>query len=215
MGSQFTAARMVPACCRLFVIFQVDAAVRLAPGIETMDLPDSVGVELRASEELPVLELAPDQDVIINEVLPVSGNMQEHRIVVRMCRANIVDMDAAVKPAACTSHSGQRVVLLDGPGGVGPVQMPRVTQSEFRMRTKRPRRKSALASFKVETEAVLKECLRLDWSRAKINRIVPEGERLAVLEVLARHYRRILAIYRWLSVLGGSESAFTVNPFDL
>jgi len=212
---RFVAARMAPAGCQLSAIFQVDSALRVAPGMEVEKLPAPVEIELRACKELPELQPPPDQEIAHCTEKAKSKTVLEHRFVLRSATAGVVDRAAHVLPPTCSGPVGRRTVLLSGPGGAGTVQMCRVTETEFRMHTKRKRSNAFFFGFKKETDAVVKECLALDWARAKVNRIVAEAEILEVQDVLRENYHRFLAIYRNISAVGVSgETGFGVSQIE-
>jgi len=212
---RFSAARMVPGSCEVLVMFQVDSALRLAPGAPVQLLAAPAEVELRACEELPLLDPPPDQDVALHDETKAKNRIVVHRFVLRMGSASVVERECCVVPPTAEGPLGKRVVLLEDPGGAGAVQMPRVTESEFRMKTKSAKAKTFFSAFKRDTTAVLDECLSLDWSRAKVSRIVAEEERLSVQEILQRNYRKFVAIYRTLSALGVSgDTGFGVGQIE-
>ncbi|CAJ1392831.1 unnamed protein product [Effrenium voratum] len=185
---RFFAARMVPRSCKILAIFQVDSALLTSGATEMLAAP--VEIELRACEELPLLE---PEDFLRKEVVRRKGEL-EHHFVLRMDRACVV-RDCAEHDGSHAAHC-HRTVLLDGPNGV-PVQMPRITESEFRMRTKVPRGRPFYADFCGETPARLRDCFLLDWSRAKVARIAKgEADLKAAEESALAQYRRVLALYR-------------------
>jgi len=202
---RFCIAKMVPASCRLLVIFQVDAALCVAPGLEVQKLEAAAEIELRACTDLPELQPPADQDIALHRQSSCrsAGGGVEHRYVLRLACANAVGCCSRVRPLTqCNDMVGRRTVLLDGPGGAGPVQMPRVTDAEFRMKTTRLRSKPFFAGFKRDSDAIMKECFRLDWSRAKVGRLVEEREREEVQNMLQSNYQKLLAIYRVISAMG-------------
>ncbi|CAE6955318.1 unnamed protein product [Symbiodinium natans] len=207
---RFVAARMIPRSCRVLVIFQVDCALRTPAGCEIEDLETPAEIELRACEELPILAPPSDQEVVLQEARRVSKSL-EHRLVLRMPKA-------AVLHSAPDRGAGaaQRSVLLDGPDGVGPVQMPRITESEFRMRTKPPRGPAFYATFRHESEKVVQACFLLDWSRAKVARLVSkDAERQESERLIATNYRQLVALYRDLSCIGTTgETGFGVTQLE-
>lgn len=189
-GAHFAAARMVPRECKVLGIFQVDSALRVAPGAtEVLEAP--VEIELRACEELPILEPL-EKDIASKEVVKKGGNY-EHRLILRMQEANVLS-----RPATRGPLPSSRSVLLDGPGG--PVQMPRITEREFRMKTKVPRGVPFYADWQSDDEK-LEECFLLDWSRAKVARIVgkcSEIDQKHTEELVLSNYRSLVALYREL-----------------
>ncbi|CAE8624826.1 unnamed protein product [Polarella glacialis] len=61
----------------------------------------------------------------------------------------------------------------------------------------------------------MQECFALDWSRAKVGRLVSEQERSAVQEIIQANYRRFLAMYRVLSANGVSgEAGFGISQIE-
>lgn len=141
--------------------------------------------------------------------------MMEHRVVLRTDRASVVQAEVG-QSLVEESLVGRPVVLLDPPGGVGPpVQMPRVTEEEFRMRTSCPDVRSITASFRRDTDEVMRNCLKVDWPRVKLSRVVTKDERNGVYELLHANYRRIVEWYRRISSIGVSpESGFGVGPME-
>lgn len=198
---RFAGARMVPGGCRLLVIFQVDGDLRLAPGAEVEVLDSPVGVRLRACTELP-------------EPRPTEGCAGcqvgcERRAT--FSEAGVIDCPFRATPHVNGVMHGKRNVFLDGPDGI-PVQMLRVTETEYRLQVQRPRSAAFFAGFKRESTAILQECLDIDWSRAKVGRIADAQEWPAVQDVLQQNYRKIVAIYRYMSAMGLScETGFGVN----
>eukprot|EP00439_Symbiodinium_sp_Y106_P053876 s786_g7.t1 len=118
--------------------------------------------------------------------------------------------------SALGTGCAQRSVLLDGPAGTGPVQMPRITETEFRMRTKLPRGPAFYAAFRRETEKVVQECFLLDWNRAKVARLVSKDtDRQDTQQLLASNYRKLVALYRDLSCIGTTgETGFGVTQLE-
>lgn len=210
-GNRFVAARMIPRSCRVLVIFQVDSALRLPAGCEIEDLATPIEIELRACEELPILAPPPDQEVVVQESRH-AGKALEHRLVLRTPRAALLRSALSARGSGCA----QRSVLLDGPDGTGPVQMPRITETEFRMRTKLPRGPAFYAAFRRETDKVVQECFLLDWSRAKVARLVSKDpDRQDTQQLLASNYRKLVALYRDLSCLGTTgETGFGVTQLE-
>lgn len=207
-------ARMVPAGCQLRVIFQVDSALRVPRGMEVEPLAAPAEIELRACPELATLTPPPDQDVVRSQQKIEPGGAVEHTLVLRLAVAGLVERSSRPFSPAC-NVSGRRTVLMDDPGGAGPVQMPRVTETEFRMRTKQARSKPFFAGFKRESDAVVRECFVLDWSRAKVGRIVGEKDRVAVQDLLQSNYRSLLSIYRIISAMGVTgETGFGVSQME-
>eukprot|EP00927_Polykrikos_kofoidii_P038849 TRINITY_DN33295_c0_g4_i1.p1 TRINITY_DN33295_c0_g4~~TRINITY_DN33295_c0_g4_i1.p1 ORF type:complete len:1137 (+),score=185.90 TRINITY_DN33295_c0_g4_i1:319-3411(+) len=217
-SSKFTAARMVPKGYKVSVVFQVDAALRVPPGMKTQKLQTPAEIELRACEDLPELNPPTDQDVAHNIQRTTSDGQVEHKIVLRTAEAGVIDASLHVAPQVADGPCGRRVVMLDGPAGIGPVQMPRVTETEYRMKTKCARGKSFYAAYKRETEAVVRECFDVDWSRSKMSRIVNSEEHETVQTLLSKNYSKILAIYRHLSAIGvdgSSAASFGVSQIEL
>lgn len=197
---RFAAARMVPKDGKILAIFQVDSALRTNDACELEVLETPVDIELRACEELPLLQ--PEQELARKEVVYVNGEL-EHHLILRMETASVLSRSSSL-----SSKSRNRTVLLDTPAG--PVQMPRITESEFRMRTKVPRGVPFYADFQRESEKLIEECFLLDWSRAKVARIVgksSESDRKATEKVVLANYRRFLGLFRELSV-SGNDAGF-------
>lgn len=94
--------------------------------------------------------------------------------------------------------------------------MPRITETEFRMRTKLPRGPAFYAAFRRETDKVVQECFLLDWSRAKVARLVSKDpDRQDTQQLLASNYRKLVALYRDLSCLGTTgETGFGVTQLE-
>lgn len=194
----FAAARMVPRDGKILAIFQVDSELRTCRHCDLERLPLPVEIELRACEELPVLQ---PEEVVRTELVNVGGEF-EHHLILRMETASVISRSSEA------GRSSGRSVLLDGPAG--PVQMPRVTESEFRMRTKVPRGLPFYADYQRESPKLMEECFLLDWSRAKVARIVgkaSEKDRKSTEEVVLAHYRRVVALFRELSV-SGNDAGF-------
>lgn len=213
-GLSFSIARMVPPKCRLQVIFQVDSALRVPPG-HVENLVPAVNIELRACEELSDLSPPPDQVVVAHRQKTGPKGVVEHSIVLNFWQAVVVGTNRALPPTESVP-SGRRVVLLDGAQGAGPVQMPRITETEYRMTSKKARGKTFFSGFERDDDKMLRKCLETDWSRAKISRIVPEVEREDVQLLLQAHYKRITAIYRILSADGVTgESGMGVSQLAL
>jgi len=81
--------------------------------------------------------------------------------------------------------------------------MPRVTEDEFKARSKLTRAKSFWSGFKRDTEKVLDECMSADWSRAKVMRLIKDAdERQAVEKLIRSNYKQLLCLYRYLSAVG-------------
>lgn len=217
---RFTAARMVPPNLKLLVIYQVGAALRIAPGAEVEVLENPAEVELRACPELPVLVPPPDQDVAGRHERKSASGMVEHQIILRLGTAGVVAREeCATAVAVPESLAAVRAVLIDDPDGCGPVQLPRVTETEFRMRTQRAQERapSFWACFRRETDVTVRQCLDLDFSKMKIGRLIDDSERTHVQTVLARNYRKIISIYRFLSALGvgaSGDGTFGVSQID-
>lgn len=194
----FTAARMVPRDGKILAIFQVDSELRTCQHCELERLPLPVEIELRACEELPILQ---PEEVVRTELVNVDGEF-EHHLILRMETASVISSSER------RSSGVGRSVLLDGPGG--PVQMPRITESEFRMRTKVPRGVPFYADYQRESPKLMEECFLLDWSRAKVARIVgktSEKDRKATEELVLAQYRRVVSLFRELSV-SGNDAGF-------
>jgi len=192
---RFCVARMVPGGCKLRVVFQVDQSLKLAPGIAFEPLETPTDIRLRQCEKML--------------------GLQRQKSFVKLAEVNVVDcpIQRQPRPEDGILH-GRRTVLLDGPDGA-PVQMLRITETEFKMQEKRPRSAAFFAGFQKETDALLRECLEVDWSKAKVGRIVDEQEWQHVQAVLQDNYRHVIAVYRWLSTLGVSgETAFGVNQIE-
>jgi len=210
---RFVAARMVPPGCNLRVVYQVDSALRLPPGMQTDSLDEPVDIELRACEELPVLQPPSDQAVVLHETHR-KKNTVEHRFVVRTSSAGIIGREQRSRPLR-TDPSGQRIVLLSDHSNGSILQMPRMTETEFRMQTKITPKLSALTYWRRDRKRVLQDCLRLDWSRAKISRVVPRAAQEAVYRVLDSEYGKVVSLYRRLSAVNASENAgFSVGPLE-
>lgn len=205
---RFSAAKMVPPGYRLLAIFQVDSALLLPPGIRAEPLAEPADIELLASEELPILAPPPGQQVVQHLKERTRSGDVEHRIVLRSSVACALGTGEGAQVPLQVGDVGRRIVVLDGADGC-PVTMPRVTEAEYRMRSTPtpPRRMPFHEGFAREDAALLSQCLAADWSHAKVSRLVPETEKKAVLEVLEKHYGKILAIYKHLSALDISGQA--------
>eukprot|EP00929_Paragymnodinium_shiwhaense_P070513 TRINITY_DN35703_c0_g1_i1.p1 TRINITY_DN35703_c0_g1~~TRINITY_DN35703_c0_g1_i1.p1 ORF type:complete len:1091 (+),score=258.84 TRINITY_DN35703_c0_g1_i1:94-3366(+) len=224
---RFAVARMIPRDTKVLVIFQVDASLKVPPGLEVefFEGRNPVDIKLRACAELPDLQPGEDQEIVERREERLRSGEIEHHIVARYDRAGILCSGPRPRPSTpaagpcspCLSSgdgpSGRRVLLLDGPGGVGAVQMPRVTETEFKMVSKKPRAKSFFKDFRRESPELLKRCMQLDMSRAKLKRLVPDSEAEALQAVLQKHYRRFNALYRHLSAFGldGTTNTFGVS----
>jgi hypothetical protein len=186
---------MVPGGCKLHVIFQVDQSLKLVPGMPTEPLAISADIRLRKCEKML--------------------GLQRQKSFVKLGEANVVDcpIQKPPKPEDGIFH-GKRTVLLEGPDGM-PVQMLRVTETEFKAQEKRVRSAAFHTGFQTETAQLMKECLEVDWSKAKVGRIVDEEDWQGVQTVLQESYRHVVAVYRWLSTFGISgESAFGINQIE-
>lgn len=211
----FAGARMVPPGCQLQVIYQVDAGIYVPPDAETETLTVPIDIGLQACAELPELDPPYDQEVVMHRQSSKGKGVIEHHLTLRLWTVAVLGGSSQQQPPASCDPVGRRIVLLDGPNGAGPVQMPRVTEAEFRMRTNKRRSKPFFHGFKRESEATLRECFRLDWSRAKVGRIVPEAERAAVQALLERSYRGLLALYRVVSAMGVTgDTGFGVSQIE-
>jgi len=211
---KFAAARMVPPGCDLRIIYQVDSELRVPPEIRTEELDEAVDIELRACPELPLLDPPADQEVILHEKHR-KKDIIEHRFWVRAHSVGIIGREGRSQPLSMVDAAGHRVVLLGDSSNSSPLQMPRVTETEYRMRTKIPPQRSALTYWRRDRERVLQDCLRLDWSRAKIARVIPSAAQDAVYKVLDRTYGRVVSLYRRLSAVNASDWAgFSVGPLE-
>lgn len=221
-ASKFSVARMVPpATAPILVIFQVDSALRTPAGMASVQVEDHgmqpVDIELRACEELPELQPPSDQEVLVHEQKKSSKGVLEHHVVLRSMKACIFDKKGMVSPPSSGGLAGQRTVLLDPPeGSAVPVQMPRVTEREFKFKTKLRRPKSFWSGFKGDTDQVLQACMTMDWSRAKVGRLIKDpDERAAVSQLVRKHYKGLLSVYRHLSAMGvAGDTAFGVTQLE-
>eukprot|EP00931_Biecheleriopsis_adriatica_P090379 TRINITY_DN64379_c0_g1_i1.p1 TRINITY_DN64379_c0_g1~~TRINITY_DN64379_c0_g1_i1.p1 ORF type:complete len:932 (-),score=168.48 TRINITY_DN64379_c0_g1_i1:53-2848(-) len=190
-GKSFKGARMIPPEHRLLVIFQVGSTLLLDPACQEEILNHPVTLELCCCEELP---------------RSGARSMQVSKVGVAQVKRSEV-------PLADSGLAGVRVVLLDGPNG--PMQMPRVTETEFRSKATPVRQKSLLAAFCPDSPKLLQKCFALDWSMAKKSRLIPEAEDATVAKLIEPRYGEIVAIYRYLSAIGvSSSSGFGVTSLD-
>lgn len=190
----FVAARMMPPCHRLLVIFQVDTALRLGPDMEVEHMDPPCSIELCVCKDVPRSS---------HKVVNVSEVSVASVATVQRTELNVADSGLA----------GTRVVLLDGPGG--PVQLPRVTESEYQAKAGPTQQKSILRPFRQDTPQILKKCFMLDWSMMKKGRLVPDAESEAVAQLIESRYGQIVALYRHLSAKGVSgSSSFGVTALD-
>ena len=68
---------------------------------------------------------------------------------------------------------GLRMVQIQDPGG-NIVQMPRITETEFKAKVKTIRPKALLAPFRRDTRKHIKKCFELDWTMTKMSRLILE-----------------------------------------
>merc|ERR1711963_822457 len=133
--------------------------------------------------------------------------------VVQMSKASAANIERADLSFADIGLVGSRVVLLDGPDG--PVELPRVTESELGTKSAPARQKSILASFRRDNSSIMQKCFELDWSMVKKGRLIPEAEEETARQLIEAHYGQIVAIYRHLSACGVSgSSGFGVTSLD-
>jgi len=223
-AAKFSVARMVPPVDQpVMVVFQVDAALRVPPDMESVALDEQgmqpADIELRACEELPELNPAEDQVVVLHEKVAGKKGVVEHLLVLRSMTAGVLKKDAMFLPPSCGGLAGQRTVLLDATdGSTVAVQMPRVTEREFKFKTKRVvgRGLSFWSGFKEDNDQVLDVCLQMDWSRAKVTRVIRDpDEREGVHQLVRQHYKQILSLYRHLSAVGISgDTPFGVGQME-
>jgi hypothetical protein len=181
---------MVPPGQELLVAFQVDNAIKLRDDCEIENLEHDVSIDLCICKELQ----KPDPPTV-------------H--ISQACRASVVRSKVA---AACSDLAGMRVVLLDGPDG--PVQMPRITENEYRAKLSQVRHCSVLAAFRRDTDKIVRKAFELDFSMMKKGRLIPDFEDATVGKLLESSYKDIIAIYRQLSALSGT-SEFGVTSLNV
>jgi hypothetical protein len=196
-GSRFTGARMVPPNKQILVVYQVGTSLLTAPNAVVQSLDAPAAIKLR----------------------PTVVNVTDGAELVPPCPVCYISEAGIAAPSKTRPRlqpnglAGTRVVIIGGPDG--PVQMPRVTETEFRARIERVRPKSLLQVFKRVTPSVLQEAFRLDWSLVKKGRLVPESEDVSVGCLLEAAYGRILALYRQLSAIDiFGSSAFGVTSLE-
>jgi len=196
---RFVVARMVPPKWRLQVVFQVDAAIRLPPGCQTSVLNPSVDIRLRACEELPSLDLPRDQ---LSALVQWDGPIP----ILRVDCAGIVGRIGS-RPSTSASYSGPqsrcrlRSVVLDGLDGGPPVTMLRITETEYKVEVKAARARAFYADFRREDANLYKQCFALDWSRCRLDRLVPDSEFAGISKLFEAQYGKFIALYRRLSAL--------------
>mmetsp|Transcript_58573 Transcript_58573/g.169965 ORF Transcript_58573/g.169965 Transcript_58573/m.169965 type:complete len:1078 (-) Transcript_58573:662-3895(-) len=209
---RFAAARMVPGGCTLQIIYQVDSALRVPPGAEVQALKSPHRVTLRTCEELPTLTVNPQEG---SEAVEEWANQNPSVAFSATACVHAPKRDYRTE-AACAPCFGHRTIMLDGADGT-PVQMLRKTETEHRMEMKEAEKGqvSFWSSHREESMELMEECLGLDWSRAKVGRIVKDADQRGVYELLVQNYRGFVAIYRWLSARGQTEATFGIHQIEL
>jgi hypothetical protein len=188
---RFTGARMVPPDQKILVVYQVGNALLPAPDAMVQDLNAPVAITLRECSET--------KDTFGSK-----------------CLISVAGVAPPTRPRPqLEPHglAGTRVVVISGPDG--PVQMPRITETEFRARVAHERPKSILQAFKRESRSMVNDAFRHDWSLIKKNRLVPQSQESSVSSLLETDYGRVLALYRRLSAIDISgSSAFGVTSLE-
>jgi hypothetical protein len=182
--------------------------------VEKLERP--IDIQLRACPELSQLEPPADQ-VVASRRETATSDAIELELVLRSDVAGVIESGMCTAPATTLGIAGQRVVLLDAPDGGAPVQLPRITEKEFKVTRKKERTKAFWSSYRMDTEKVIKDCFVSDWSRVKVGRLIKDEELIAVQKIVENTYRRILSIYKYMSavgVSGESGSCFGVSQIE-
>lgn len=207
-GDKFVGARMVPPNFPLRILFQVDGELRIPSRMATEKLAP-IHIELRLSKDLPEITAPAGSSVLPASVRTASG------VVVTIPHVGVPSSSKMKTTQVDTPGSmGLRMVQIQDPGG-NIVQMPRITETEFKAKVKTIRPKALLAPFRRDTQKHIKKCFELDWTMTKMSRLIPEGERDDVMSYLEANYAKFLALYRHASSIGiMGVSSFGVSSLE-
>eukprot|EP00419_Tripos_fusus_P048195 CAMPEP_0172819810 /NCGR_PEP_ID=MMETSP1075-20121228/14845_1 /TAXON_ID=2916 /ORGANISM="Ceratium fusus, Strain PA161109" /LENGTH=1000 /DNA_ID=CAMNT_0013660399 /DNA_START=94 /DNA_END=3093 /DNA_ORIENTATION=- len=195
LENRFVAARMVPPCCKLQAIFQVDAAFRNLPGAKLEKPKTPTEITLKACPEFQDLRPPPGQNVV--------GQDDHGHPIIHVEEVSVVDNKSRISVPVAPANSGRRCVVLDPPDGTNgvPVVMLRVTETDFKLARKVERTRAFYADWKRESTSLLTQCMLNDFGRTRLSKLIDEDAVPAVKEVLEQNYRKFMAIYRRVSAV--------------